>query len=76
MRVFKALQVPDLTPEIAAKLEYSLEVLTGVEAFKIAVENKTLSITFDEQTLPVETLAATLAEAGCPLRNMRAVLFQ
>ena len=76
MREFKALQVPDLTAEVADKLEASLRTLSGIKKFKITLRDQELYVAFDEQTLPFQTLAQILAEAGCPLRNMRAVFIQ
>ncbi len=76
MREFKALQVPDLTAEVADKLETSLRTLSGIKKFKITVGDQELYVAFDEKTLPFQALAHTLAEAGCPLRNMRALLIQ
>ena len=76
MRQFKALQVPDLSADVAARLEETLQTLPGVGLFNIQVEAKQLFITFNEQALSMQALAQILAEAGCPLCNMRAFLIQ
>jgi len=76
MREFRALQVPDLTADVAATLETSLKNLSGVEGFNIIVDSQELYIIFNEKVLSFQALAHILVEAGCPLRNMRAVLIQ
>ena len=71
---FKALRVPVLTEEVAAKLE-ALNDLPGVEQLVITLETQELSIIFDENQLGFRILVQEMAKAGCPLRNIDAALF-
>lgn len=71
---FKALRVPALTEEVAGNLETVLDNLPGIEQFTITLETKELSIKFDEELLGFQTLAQTMASAGCPLHDIDAAL--
>ena len=76
MRFFKALQVPDLDDEVAIKLRQLLENVCGVEEFSILPESRQVYVAFNDNLLPIQMLGKILAEAGCPLSKMQAVLIQ
>jgi hypothetical protein len=69
----KALNVPNLTHEVAHRLETSLGERPGVELLNILLDSQELYISFNERVLNLPTLARIMAEAGCPLRNISAV---
>jgi hypothetical protein len=72
----RALNVPILTREVADRLEALLNDRPGVEVLKIGLESHELYIAFNERILDLRTLAGLMAEAGCPLRSIRAVVVQ
>jgi len=74
MMEFKALNVLNLTEEVAGKLEVQFENLPGIQQFEITLQTRELHVIFDETQLPFQSLAQTLATVGCPLRNITAAL--
>jgi copper chaperone CopZ len=72
---FRALRVPTLTAEVAARLEAVLNNLPGVEKFTVDLESQELCITFDKTQLDFQTLAQAMTGAGCSLRNIDAAVF-
>ena len=76
MTEFKALRVPTLTKEVAARLEALLIDLPGIEQFTITLDTPALDIIFDEERLDFRVLVQELARAGCPLQSISAALFK
>ena len=72
----KALNVPNLTADIAVRLEASLGKQPGVELLDILHDSQEFHIAFNEHILNLPTLARILADAGCPLRTMSAVFIR
>lgn len=72
---FKALHIPVLTEEVAAKLEAGLRCLPGIKQLAISLETQELDLVFDEEQVGFQTLAQELEKAGCPLRGISAALF-
>lgn len=74
MMEFEALHVVALTEEVARGLETSLQHLPGIEQLGINLQTQEIRILFDESQLALVTLTQLMAQAGCPLRNINAVL--
>lgn len=72
---FKALHIPMLTEEVAAKLEAGLGCLLGIEQLAITLGTQELELVFDEEQIDLPTLAQELEKACCPLRGISAALF-
>lgn len=72
---FKALHIPTLTEEVAAKLELELNRLPGIKQLTITLETREFDIIFDEDQVGFRTLAQQLEKAGCPLHGISAALF-
>lgn len=72
---FKALHIPTLTEEVAARLETGFRRLPGIQQFTITVETREFRIVFDENQVGFRTLVQELEKAGCPLRGISAALF-
>jgi hypothetical protein len=72
----KALNVPNLTADMAERLESSLRKQPGVELLDILRDSQEFHLTFNEHVLNLPTLARILADAGCPLRTMSAVFIK
>ena len=71
---FKALNVPALNEETAAKLETLLSTLSGVQQYSILVDTGELDIVFDENQLSFRALISEMTEAGCPLKHIDAAV--
>ena len=74
MMEFKALNVPNLTEEVATKLKTLLNKLPGLKSLNIVLETRELHIIFDESQLDFRTLAQEMTKAGCPLTAINAAL--
>jgi hypothetical protein len=72
---FRALRVPALTEEVAAKLELLFRDLPGIERFTITLATQELQVVFDEEQLDFRILVQALAKAGCALQTIPAALF-
>jgi len=71
---FKALNVPALNEETAAKLDALFSTLSGIEQYTITVDTGELDIVFDENQLSFRALISEMTEAGCPLNHIDAAL--
>ena len=76
MMEFEALHVTVLTDEVALSLETSLRLLPGIENLWINLQKQEIQIRFDQSQLDFLTLTQVMARAGCPLRNINAVLLK
>jgi hypothetical protein len=76
MMELEALHVTVLTEEVGLRLEAALGQLVGIEGLRIDLEEQEIQIWFDERRLGFLRLTQVLAEVGCPLRNINAVVLK
>lgn len=71
---FKALNVPTLNEETAAKLDVLFSTLSGIKQYAITVDTQELDIVFDENQLSFRALISEMTAAGCPLNHIDAAV--
>ena len=71
---FKALNVPALNEETAAKLDTLFSTLSGIQQYTITVDTRELDIVFDKNQLSFRALISEMAEAGCSLNHIDAAV--